>query len=147
MKKKRHLKTGIKVILFVLLVVVLIGLLFILNIFNFKDDKGIITVSNNADISCKYYTTALTDTITNAFSVSPKVLENVKSAINICTFELTTQISDKLKKASTLLNFEDMILDITENGLKITTTNMVITSNNTILILLSILLKNIFFTY
>ena len=95
-----------------------------------KDDKGIITVSNNADISCKYYTTALTDTITNAFSVSPKVLENVKSAINICTFELTTQISDKLKKASTLLNFEDMILDITENGLKITTTNKENSSND-----------------
>lgn len=66
MKKKRHLKTGIKVILFVLLVVVLIGLLFILNIFNFKDDKGIIksfkTTTTTTENPIKTYEVSLVAT-------------------------------------------------------------------------------------
>lgn len=66
MKKKRHLKTGIKVILFVLLVVVLIGLLFILNIFNFKDDKGLIksfkTTTTTTENPIKTYEVSLVAT-------------------------------------------------------------------------------------
>lgn len=94
-----------------------------------KDEKGIITISSG-DISCRYLTTAITDSIENTFGASIKILDNVKSAKEICKFELTTQVSDKLKRASTLLNFEDMVLSIKKSSIKITTTNKDSAYNN-----------------
>ncbi|QPX65082.1 putative sliding clamp DNA polymerase accessory protein [Campylobacter phage F370] len=74
------------------------------------DDKNIIHISKDG-MSCKYLTTNV-EALSNACGVKPTILENVNNAELVASFELDMTVSDKIKKAATLLGFDDMVLNI-----------------------------------
>lgn len=92
-----------------------------------KDDSGIISISNNS-MRCRYLTTSIS-AIESTYGVKLSMLDNVRSTPTVFSFTLTNNTADKLKRTSSLLNFEDMILTTDNEQVKITTSTKDVEGN------------------
>ena len=73
------------------------------------DDEGVITIKND-NSSIKYFTTNL-DLLSQTFSANPKIPENIKAAPSAMSFTLESSVLDKLKKTSTLMKLEHLVVN------------------------------------
>lgn len=72
-------------------------------------DDGVITIKND-NSSIKYFTTNL-DLLSQTFSANPKIPENIKAAPSAMSFTLESGVLDKLKKTSTLMKLEHLVVN------------------------------------
>jgi len=70
---------------------------------------GIITISNETS-SIKYFTTNI-DLLSQTFSANPRIPENIKAAPTAMLFTLEASVLDKLKKTSTLMKLEQLVIE------------------------------------
>jgi hypothetical protein len=92
-------------------------------------DNGVIGISNDSS-SIKYYTTN-TDLLEETYAANPKVRDNITKAFTACNFTLDEKTLDKLKKTSSLMKLEHLVVNsVGDNvSLEITDTSMQ-SSNN-----------------
>lgn len=78
------------------------------------DEQGILHIFKDG-IHCKYLTTSV-DVLEDTCGAKPTILDVVNKAELVTSFELNVTTSDKMKKAATLLGFDDMILNIDKDN-------------------------------
>jgi hypothetical protein len=92
-------------------------------------DDGVITIKND-NSSIKYFTTNI-DLLSQTFSANPKIPENIAAAPSAMEFKLESAVLEKLKKTSSLLKLEHIVVASNDDSIDLTITGQnKVSSNN-----------------
>lgn len=106
-----------------------------LNVISLVDNADItmtnkIATIKNASNTTKYYTTDIS-IIEEAYGTKVAILDNINNAIEAATFDITSEMLDKLKKTMSILKLSDLVIKPEDGGLSLNITDTLTSDSNT----------------
>lgn len=91
-------------------------------------DNKIATIKNNATTT-KYYTTDIS-IIEDAYGTIVAILDNINNAFEAASFDISSEMLDKLKKTTNILKLSDLVIKPENGGLELTLTDSLTSDSN-----------------